>query len=90
MLDILGTRRMPTPTDRRCKMKGRLIAFVGIFCIAILIFSGTDAKGEKPDKPSGKPSGKEWIQFWGDLVGGQVVEGCCPNAGPNPSYDMCL
>jgi len=66
-------------------MKGRLIAVVGVFCIAILIFSGTDAQGMKPDKPD-KPSksNTEWIEFWGDLVGGQPVDGCCPNAGPNP------
>jgi len=72
-------------------MKGRLIAVVGVFCIAILIFSGTDAQGMKPDKPD-KPSksNTEWIEFWGDLVGGQPVDGCCPNAGPNPPYRMCL
>jgi hypothetical protein len=78
-------------------MKGRLIAFVGIFCIAILIFSGQDAQGEKPDKPPGKPDkppGKppttEWIEFTGDLQGGQPVDGCCPNAGPYPQYTMTL
>ena len=71
-------------------MKGKFIAFVGIFCIAILIVLGADAKGkpDKPDKP-GKPE-KEWIQFTGDLVGGQMVEGCCPNAGPFPEYTMTL
>ncbi len=70
-------------------MKGRLIALVGIFCIAILIFSGHDAQGKKPDKPPGK-SKTEWIEFWGDLEGGQPVEGCCPNAGPWPEYTMTL
>jgi hypothetical protein len=68
-------------------MKGRLIGFVGIFCIAILIVSGSYAQG-KPDKP-GK-SKTEWIEFWGDLNGGQPVDGCCPNAGPFPPYRMCL
>jgi hypothetical protein len=68
-------------------MKGRLIAFVGIFCIAVLIVSGQDAQG-KPDKP-GK-SNTEWIAFEGDLVGGQAVVGCCPNAGPWPEYTMTL
>jgi len=68
-------------------MKGRLIAFLGIFCIAVLIVSGAYAQG-KPDKP-GK-SGTEWIEFWGDLTGGQPVNGCCPNAGPSPPYRMCL
>jgi hypothetical protein len=68
-------------------MKRRLIAFVGIFCIAVLIVSGAYAQG-KPDKP-GK-SKTEWIEFWGDLNGGQPVDGCCGNAGPNPPYRMCL
>jgi hypothetical protein len=68
-------------------MKGRLIAFVGIFCIAALIVSGAFAQG-KSDK-SGK-SNTEWIDFWGDLNGGQPVDGCCPNAGPSPPYRMCL
>jgi len=72
-------------------MKKRLIAFVGIFCIAILIISGVDARmnPDKPDKPPGK-SKTEWIEFSGDLVGGQPVDGCCPNAGPFPEYRMCL
>jgi hypothetical protein len=69
-------------------MKGRLMALVGIFCMAILIVSGSYAQG-KPDKPPGK-SNTEWIQFWGDLNGGQPVDGCCPNAGPFPPYRMCL
>lgn len=68
-------------------MKGRLIAFVGIFCIAILMGSSQDAQG-KPDKPD--KSKTEWIVFDGDLVGDQVVEGCCPNAGPWPEYRMTL
>jgi hypothetical protein len=67
--------------------KGRLIVFLGIFCIATLIASSQVAQG-KPDKP-GK-SHTEWIQFIGDLEGGQPVDGCCPNAGPNPEYRMYL
>ena len=71
-------------------MKGRLAAFAGIFCIAILIASGAFAG--KPDKPP-KPGNitKECIVFTGDLesvAGGTVVEGCCPNAGPWPAYTM--
>jgi len=87
VFDILDIPRMHTPTERRYKMKGRLITFVGILCMAILIFSGANA-GDKPDKP-GK-SHTEWIEFWGDLSGGQPVDGCCPNAGPFPEYRMCL
>jgi hypothetical protein len=72
------------------EMKGRLVALVGVFCIASLIVFGADAKG-KPDKPP-KPNGPETelIVFTGDLEGGQEVEGCCPNAGPFPPYTMDL
>jgi len=68
-------------------MKGRFVAFVGVFCIASLIASGVYAKG-KPDKPGGPEI--EWISFVGDLKGGQLVVGCCPNAGPWPAYTMTL
>ncbi len=68
-------------------MKGKLIAFAGILCIASLIVSGANAKG-KPDKP-GK-TGTELIVFTEDLSGSQLVEGCCPNAGPFPQYAMTL
>ena len=66
-------------------MKGRLVAFVGILCIASLIVSGAYAKG-KPDKPG--ETTRELIVFEGDLVGSDVVEGCCPNAGPFPAYQL--
>ena len=79
-------------------MKGRLVAFVGVFCIASLIASGVSAKG-KPDNPGkGKPKG-ELIVFSGeglpegvlaDLTGSEIVEDCCPNAGPFPEYTMTL
>ena len=67
-------------------MKRRLIAFVGIFCIPVLIVSG--AYAQKSDNP-GK-SQTEWIEFSGDLAGGEAVNGCCPNAGPFPPYSMTL
>lgn len=79
-------------------MKGRLFAFACIFCIASLFVLGQEAQG-KPDKPfePGKLVG-EWIEFYGegdiielwDLAGGEVVKGCCPNAGPFPPYTMTL
>ena len=68
-------------------MKGRLVAFVSVFCIASLAVSGAYAKG-KPDKPGGPEI--ELITFVGDLAGGHVVEGCCPNNGPFPAYTMTL
>jgi hypothetical protein len=69
-------------------MKARRVALVGIFCVVSLVVFGANAK-DKPDKPD-KPdkSTTEWIAFVGDLVGAQEVEGCCPNAGPFPSYTM--
>jgi hypothetical protein len=76
----------------RCEMKGRLAAFVGVFCIAMLIVSGAYAgkpsKEPKPPKPG--DTTKECIVFTGDLEGSQIVEGCCPNAGPFPAYTMTL
>jgi hypothetical protein len=56
--------------------------------MAVLIVSGVDAKG-KPDRPGGP--GAEEIEFSGvDLQGWQIVEGCCPNAGPFPDYTLTL
>jgi hypothetical protein len=70
-------------------MKGRFVAFVGIFCIAILIVSAANAdKPPKPPKPDKTTA--ECITFTGDLIGHQQVEGCCPNAGPFPQYAMTL
>jgi hypothetical protein len=74
-------------------MKGRLVAFAGVFCIALLVVSG--AYAGKPDQ-KGKPPrpgniAEECIVFTGDyLEGGQVVVGCCPNAGPAPAYTMTV
>jgi len=64
-------------------MKRGTVAFVMIFCIAILIVSSVNA--EKPPRP-------ECILFWGDLesAGNTIIDGCCPNAGPSPKYDMTL
>ena len=77
-------------------MKGRLIAFVGVFCIALLIVSGAYAgKPDKPPKPDKTPRpdniAVECITFSGlDLEGHQQVEDCCPNAGPFPAYRLNL
>ena len=70
-------------------MKGGAVAFVGIFCIAILVVSAANAdKPPKPPKPDETTA--ECIIFTGDLNGRQQVEGCCPNAGPFPAYTMTL
>jgi len=77
----------------RCEMKRRLVAFVGIFCIAILAVSVADAgkpvKTPKPPKTPGLTT--ECILFTGDLVsaGNTIIVGCCP-AGPYPAYTMTL
>jgi hypothetical protein len=56
--------------------------------MAALIGSGVDARG-KPDRPGG--SRADEIEFSGeDLQGWQIVEGCCPNAGPFPDYTLTL
>jgi hypothetical protein len=71
-------------------MKSKLIAFMTILCIAVLIASGASAKVKpgKPDKPDNVET--ELIIFMDDLQGWQIVEGCCPNAGPFPQYSMIL
>jgi len=77
-------------------MKGKLIAFASILCIASLIISSANAG--KPDKPPGKPDKPdipgniktELIVFTGELEGWAHVDGCCPNAGPNPLYTITL
>ena len=73
-------------------MKGKLIAFASVLCIASLMASGANA--DKPDNPGDKgDKGKtktELIVFTGDLQGWAHVEGCCPNAGPYPEYSLTL
>jgi hypothetical protein len=69
----------------------RVAAFAGAVCMAILIASGANAgKPDKPSKPDEPSGAKECIVFTGDLAGAEVVEGCCPNAGPYPAYTMTL
>lgn len=70
-----------------------ILGLAAIFLLSMASYSTdqevtTQGKPVKPDKP-GK-SKTEWIQFTGDLVGGQPVDGCCPNAGPFPEYTMTL
>jgi hypothetical protein len=70
-----------------------ILGLAAIFLLSMASYSTvqevtTQGKPDKPDKP-GK-SKTEWIAFDGDLVGGQPVDGCCPNAGPFPEYTMTL
>jgi len=73
-------------------MKSGTVAFVMIFCVAILIVSSVNA--EKPPKP-------ECIIFEDNVedvdvhvylesTGTTIIDGCCPNAGPAPEYTMTL
>ena len=71
-------------------MKGKLLAFASILCIASLMASGANA--DKPDNP-GKPdkTTTESITFTGELIGIGEVEGCCPTSeDPFPTYTMYL
>ncbi len=73
-----------------------ILGLAAIFLLSMASYStdqevttrGKPDKPVKPDKP-GKPK-TEWIAFEGHLVGGQAVEGCCPNDGPFPEYTMTL
>ncbi len=70
-----------------------ILGLAAIFLLSMASYSTdkevtTKGKPDKPGKP-GKPK-TEWIQFTGDLEGGQPVDGCCPNAGPYPEYTMTL
>lgn len=78
-------------------MKSRLVAFFGVFCIALLVVSAVNAdkpgKPPKPEKPDKEPGlTTECIKFSGDLksAGETIIVGCCPNAGPWPAYTMEL
>lgn len=78
------------------KMRKNLITKLGILGLAaIFLLSMASYSSDQEVTTQGKP-GKpraEWIQFTGDLEtppGGEVVYGCCPNAGPYPQYTMTL
>ena len=76
-------------------MRKKLIAKLGILGLAAIFLLSmasysTDQQKDKGGKGKGGKSKTEWIEFWGDLVGGQPVDGCCPNAGPFPEYKMWL
>lgn len=67
-----------------------LSVFTLLIC-GMLVATGIEAKkpdGVKPDNPNKVKA--ELIAFTGALVGWEEVEGCCPNAGPDPEYQMTL
>lgn len=66
-----------------------ILGLAAIFLLSMASYS-TDQQKDKGGKDKGGKSKTEWIEFSGDLVGGQPVEGCCPNAGPFPAYTMTL
>jgi len=45
--------RLASAVRERCEMKGRLVAFVGIFCISMLVVFGADAKDKKGEGEGG-------------------------------------
>jgi hypothetical protein len=78
---------------RKLITKLGILGLAAIFLLSMASYSSdqavtTQGKPNKPDKPD-KPK-TEWIEFIGDLVGHQAVDGCCPNAGPFPEYTMWL
>ena len=76
-------------------MRKKLIAKLGIlglaaiFLLSMASYSTTQQKDKGGKGKGGKPK-TELIEFSGDLVGRQPVDGCCPNAGPFPEYTMTL
>ena len=73
-------------------MKSRIVVLTVALCVTGMVASGVFA--DKPDKPPGKPQDPgqttDLITFDGDLDGNEIVEGCCPNAGPHPPYTMTV
>jgi len=65
-----------------------LVLSITLILVSLIFVSSF---GLSKPKPNPKPEqNSELITFTGDLVGDQEVEGCCPNAGPNPEYNMTL
>jgi hypothetical protein len=69
----------------------RLALVAMLFSLVFVVTNVTAKKPVKEDKPDKTTA--ECIVFWGDLEtvqGSEIVEGCCPNAGPSPAYTMTL
>jgi hypothetical protein len=67
----------------------RLALVAMLFSLVFVVTNVTAKKSVKPPPDQDKTTA-EWIVFTGDLVGSQEVVGCCPNAGPFPTYAMTL
>ena len=77
-------------------MKSQIHTRLALVAMLIsLVFVATNVTAKKPVKPPPDPdqTTAECIVFTGDLEtvpGSEVVEDCCPNAGPFPDYAMTL
>jgi len=77
-------------------MKSQIYKRLALVAMLIsLVFVVTNVTAKKPVKPPKDPgqTTAECIVFTGDLEtvpGSEVVEDCCPNAGPFPAYKMSL
>ena len=69
-------------------MKSKNISVL-VLSITLILVSLIFVSSFGLSKPNPKPTG-ELITFTGDLTGSEIVEGCCPNAGPFPEYTMTL
>ena len=77
-------------------MKTQIYKWLALVAMLVsLVFVVTNATAKKPVKPppDSDKTKAECIIFTGALEtmpGWEVVEGCCPNAGPWPAYAMTL
>ena len=74
-------------------MKSQIYKWLALVAMLVsLVFVVTNATAKKPVKPppDSDTTKAELIVFTEDLNGWQIVEDCCPNAGPFPEYTMTL
>ena len=70
-----------------------IATFVSLMFVVTGLEAGkpdTDNPNKPPKTDNPKKTKAECILFTGDLLGMAEVEGCCPNAGPYPTYTMTL
>jgi hypothetical protein len=99
--DLVETARLPTKggfslQGQRHLTRKRLLTLFTLSLVLVacdtqpLDMDTPDAQFAKPDRPDKppKPVSGELITLTGDLAGEEIVEGCCPNAGPFPEYTV--